>query len=52
MTPEQLWEKYRGHLMLEHEFLAALKEYGEAVRAENVCICGYTYAQHTKEKNT
>ena len=34
MTPEKLWEKYRGNLMLEHEFLAALKEYGEAVRAE------------------
>ena len=31
---DELWEKYRGHLMLEHEFLAALKEYGEAVRAE------------------
>ena len=39
MTPEQLWEKYRGHLMLEHEFLAALKEYGEAVRRQAVGAC-------------
>ena len=35
---DELWEKYRGHLMLEHEFLAALAEYGEAVRAEAVSV--------------
>ena len=40
MTPDKLWEKYcsivgkREHTIIKSDFLAALAEYGEAVRAE------------------
>ena len=50
MTPEQLWEKYADlqqdqgagpctWSMSYAQFLAALAEYGEAVRAEAVKVC-------------
>ena len=43
MTPDELWEKYKydtdGYgLMVKKNFLAALAEYGEAVRAEAVKV--------------
>jgi hypothetical protein len=46
MTPDELWEKYAndeasrgGLVMCIGDFLAALAEYGEAVRAEAVKVC-------------
>jgi hypothetical protein len=40
MTPEQLWEKHLHNYMYatKARFLAALAEYGEAVRAEAVSV--------------
>jgi len=45
MTPEQLWEKYyqpstvgMWQVIGKESFLAALAEYGEAVRAEAVKV--------------
>jgi len=43
MTPDELWEKYSTPgitgVMYESQFLAALAEYGAAVRARDVEIC-------------
>lgn len=48
MKPDELWEKYSApeafgntiyEIMTEGSFLAALTEYGEAVRAENAKLC-------------
>ena len=46
MTPDDLWDKYchedeqdGGQCLLFDDFLAALKEYGEAVRGEAVKVC-------------
>lgn len=48
MTPNELWEKYRKILALpgttllvveEKDFLAALAEYGQAVRDRDAEIC-------------
>lgn len=41
MTPEQLWDKHLHNDMYATKagFLAAIKEYGEAVRAEAVKVC-------------
>ena len=37
-----------GYTMQHHYFAALIQQQMEA---ENVCICGYTYAQHTYDKN-
>lgn len=38
--PDALWEKYSGDgYMVEDEFLAALREYGQAVRKRDAEIC-------------
>jgi len=42
MKPNELWENYARNGLTEIgkvDFLAALQEYGEAVRAEAVDIC-------------
>lgn len=41
MTPDELWEKYYSHArtITRQDFLAALTEYGAAVRAQDVKVC-------------
>lgn len=44
MTPDELWEKHtacgaESGYMIYEEFLAALQEYGELVKAEAVKVC-------------
>lgn len=39
MKAEQLWDKSNGPHFTKAEFLAALKEYGEAVRKRDAQLC-------------
>lgn len=54
MTADELWEKYQQeagiHMLHRTAFLAALKEYGEHVRAEAVKVCNEEKETHVMSK--
>ena len=55
---DELWEKYKyfldvdggGDVVTEQSFLAALKEYGEAVRKRDAEICTNTWQSASNER--
>lgn len=57
MTKDELWEKWSINIgnsrevMGQHSFLAALKEYGEHVKAEAVKVCIKSQAGDSRKQS-